>query len=94
MNVHRLNTSTLARMSRRKSTEPSKTPPSGVSPKNPLRSDIIALRSTSIKAILDSLPDIREDRVAAVKARLRNGFYDNPKLNDQIAGAMLEDHRK
>lgn len=37
------------------------------------------------KLIFDALPDIRADKVALAKRRLKEGFYDRPEIKAQIA---------
>ncbi len=39
---------------------------------------------------LQELPDVREDRVAAARARVQSGYYTDGQFNLKLAGKMLE----
>lgn len=43
-----------------------------------------------IQSLVNSAPDIREDRVAEVKAKLESGAYDNPEVLDNVAEKLLK----
>lgn len=44
-----------------------------------------------VKAHVQALPESREDRVAAVKARVQNGYYDTPEFRDQLAEKLMKE---
>lgn len=41
------------------------------------------------KSKLDGVESVRQDRVDAVKARIANGYYDQPEVREAIATAFL-----
>lgn len=43
------------------------------------------------KLILESIPDIRQDRVELARRRLASGFYDKPEIRTEIAARMIAD---
>jgi hypothetical protein len=42
------------------------------------------------KSTLDALPDVRMDRLEAVRKRVANGFYDKPEVREHIADSFLK----
>jgi anti-sigma28 factor (negative regulator of flagellin synthesis) len=43
-----------------------------------------------VKARADALPDVREERIAPVKERLENGYYNTPEFNKELAERLIE----
>ena len=43
-----------------------------------------------VKARADALPEVREERIAPVKERLENGYYNTPEFNKQLAQRLIE----
>ncbi|MFT5366217.1 MAG: anti-sigma28 factor (negative regulator of flagellin synthesis) [Candidatus Latescibacterota bacterium] len=39
---------------------------------------------------LDTLPDLRMDRIETARARIKSGFYDRPEVREGIAEAFLK----
>lgn len=46
-------------------------------------------KAATLKAALDQTPEVRQDRVAALRAQIQQGTYK--VSNEDIAGAMLTD---
>jgi len=44
-----------------------------------------------VSANVKALPDVREERVAAVKARVQSGYYNTPEFQDQLADRLLKE---
>lgn len=40
--------------------------------------------------VLLSIPEVREDRVAEVRARLAQGFYNSGEVRDKVAGRVAD----
>lgn len=47
--------------------------------------------SDRVKARVQALPDIREDKVSAVKAKVQSGYYNTPEFQDQLADKLLKE---
>jgi len=47
--------------------------------------------SDRVKTRVQALPDIREDKVAAVKAKVQSGYYNTPEFQDQLADKLLKE---
>ncbi len=43
-----------------------------------------------IQAALKNAPDIREDRIAEVKAKMEQGAYDDPKVMENVAEKLMK----
>jgi len=43
-----------------------------------------------VKARANALPEIREERIAPVKERLQNGYYNTPEFNKELAERLIE----
>jgi len=43
-----------------------------------------------VKARANALPEIREERIAPVKERLENGYYNTPEFNKELAERLIE----
>jgi len=43
-----------------------------------------------VKARANALPEIREERIAPVKERLQNGYYNAPEFNKELAERLIE----
>jgi len=43
-----------------------------------------------VKARANALPEIREERIAPVKERLSNGYYNTPEFNKELAERLIE----
>ena len=43
-----------------------------------------------VKARANALPEIREERIAPVKERLQNGYYNTPEINKELAERLIE----
>ena len=77
-------------------TPPAKTPPP-VTPQATDRADVTpgqteeARLLDAARLVLESLPDVRADKVELAKKRLADGFYDRPEVRDEIAGRILAD---
>ena len=52
------------------------------------RSDKIALALS--KPTIDAVPDVRMNRIEAVRARIESGFYDLPQMREGIAEAFMK----
>jgi anti-sigma28 factor (negative regulator of flagellin synthesis) len=54
-----------------------------------------AARSASetdrVVAHAQALPEVRETRVAEVKARVQSGYYNTPEFRDQLAERLLKE---
>ena len=50
-----------------------------------------ASETDKVKTRVQALPDVREDRVAEVKARVQSGFYNTPQFHDQLADKLLKE---
>jgi anti-sigma28 factor (negative regulator of flagellin synthesis) len=43
-----------------------------------------------VKARANALPEVREERIAPVKERLENGYYNTPEFNKELAERLIE----
>jgi hypothetical protein len=43
------------------------------------------------KLVIETLPEVRTDKVELARQRLAEGYYDKPEVRDAIAGKMLAD---
>lgn len=43
-----------------------------------------------IREAVEASPDIREDKIAEVKERLQNGYYDNEEVLNDVAAKLLD----
>jgi len=43
------------------------------------------------KLVLDTIPDVRTDKVELARQRLRDGYYDGPEIRESIAARMVKD---
>ena len=43
------------------------------------------------KLVLESIPDIRQDRVELARQRSASGYYDKPEIRAEIAAGMVAD---
>ena len=50
-----------------------------------------ASESDKVKTRVQALPDVRENRVTEVKARVQSGFYNTPEFRDQLADRLLKE---
>ena len=48
----------------------------------------LARRMSAAKEVMDSLPDIRADKVAQAKARLLKGYYDTPEAREALTSRL------
>ncbi|MDI6704054.1 MAG: flagellar biosynthesis anti-sigma factor FlgM [bacterium] len=46
---------------------------------------------TLLKCIISELPTIRKDKVMEVREKLRNGFYNQQKVIEEVAERMIND---
>ncbi len=42
------------------------------------------------RSTLESLPDVREDKVAEAKKRMEQGYYNSQVVKDELAGALAK----
>src|SRR3990172_4941781 len=56
----------------------------------PLQAEEAGLREAA-KLVLESLPEVRADKVELAKQRLAEGFYNKPEVQAAIAGRILAD---
>ena len=50
-----------------------------------------ASEADKVKARVQALPDVRENRVAEAKARVQSGYYNTPEFQDQLADKLLKE---
>lgn len=50
-----------------------------------------ASEGDKVSAHVAALPDMREDRIADVKARVKSGYYNSPEFQDQLAEKLLKE---
>ncbi len=43
-----------------------------------------------VKARANALPEVREERIAPVKERLENGYYNTPEFTKELAERLIE----
>jgi len=43
-----------------------------------------------VKARANALPEVREERLAPVKERLENGYYNTPEFHKELAERLIE----
>lgn len=43
-----------------------------------------------IQSALQNAPDVREDKIAEVKARMESGAYDDPKVLESVAEKLMK----
>ncbi len=43
------------------------------------------------KLLLESIPDVRLDKIELARRRLADGFYDQPEIRAEIAAGMISD---
>ena len=43
-----------------------------------------------VKARANALPEVREERIAPVKERLQNGYYNTPEFSKELAERLIE----
>jgi anti-sigma28 factor (negative regulator of flagellin synthesis) len=48
----------------------------------------LARRMSAAKEVMDSLPDVRADKVAQAKARLLKGYYDTPEAREILTSRL------
>ena len=47
--------------------------------------------ATVASSIIDATPDIRPDRIAQVKKRIAEGYYNTPGFIDELAGKLAQE---
>ena len=50
-----------------------------------------ASESDKVKTRVQALPEVRENRVTEVKARVQSGFYNTPEFQDQLAERLMKE---
>ena len=50
-----------------------------------------APEAEKVSAHIKALPDIREDRIADVKAKIQSGYYDTAEFQDKLADKRLQE---
>ncbi len=78
-----------------KKNEPAKGKSSGTD-RTELSSSAQRLSDTSaqmgiVSAQLSAQPDVRPDKVAEVKQKIQNGYYDTPEFVDKLADKMAQE---
>jgi len=53
-------------------------------------SDTEAAAST-VKAQVVNTPDVRADKIAEVREKIENGFYNSPEFEDKLAEKLIKD---
>jgi len=88
--LHKSTTNSTEKIAEKQSTEKSE-----IEGQNQLKEDVIVdLSRTSkevqqIKGVISSMPDVREDKVAALKEKIESGKYEiDPEV---IAGKLVDD---
>lgn len=49
-----------------------------------------SVAASSVRARVEALPDIREERIQEVRSRLESGYYDTEEFHGQLAAKMLQ----
>ncbi len=49
------------------------------------------VEASAVRAHVDALPDVREDRIAEVKSRIENGYYDSEEFKEKLADRLIND---
>lgn len=44
----------------------------------------------NLKTSVNEIPDVREAKVAEVKTRLKDGFYDRPEVIEEVAKKVID----
>ena len=54
--------------------------------------DVSRIRNRQAQLVQEAknTPDVRADRVAQARARIREGFFDRPEVRSEIAGRLLK----
>ena len=47
--------------------------------------------STVVSAIIEASPDVRTERIAQVKKRIADGFYNTAEFTDQLADKLAQE---
>ena len=49
-----------------------------------------SVAASSVRARVEALPEVREERIQEVRSRVESGYYDTEEFHGQLAAKMLQ----